>query len=476
MNLDLLLTLTDTIRDESVLVHKNILSKKSPFFEKLFTNFKEKDQDKITIQVPDIQATHDIIMNFYGQTLNPDKLSEYSYLIKLIKCYDYLGISVNASLIKGLKVSKEDFDLLLDVVDLIGFDEETIKIISDNLPEDYDISKFPKELVDEMIRINTSYQIISGGRDKKINIWDASTGDLLKTLEEHNNWIQCVCYSRDNRFFASCSTGSDIIIRDTCTWNLIKIIPMFGKTVYSVDFSPDGQRIVCGCHNNSVKIWDIISTKFIHTLRGNDNMNGSVRYSAIKSVCYSPDNQRVVSGSADSTIKIWDAINGTLIKTLNGHVNGVNCVIYSPDNKQIVSGGSDRTIKIWNAVDGNLIRILGDYIYNIRCVCYSPDSQRIISGSLDAVVKIWDALTGNLIKTLKGHTLPINSVSYSSDNQIIVSGSADTLIKIWNASTGDLIRTIDGPRMALQEHTNDVNSIAVATNINNKFIKMLAKN
>ena len=82
------------------------------------------------------------------------------------------------------------------------------------------------------------------------------------------------------------------------------------------------------------------SGKALQTLTGHTD--------AVWSVAFSPDGQRIVSGSDDKTVKIWDANNGKELKTLTGHYT-VWSVAFSPDGQRIVSGSRDNTLKIWDA-------------------------------------------------------------------------------------------------------------------------------
>ena len=73
----------------------------------------------------------------------------------------------------------------------------------------------------------------------------------------------------------------------------------------------------------------------------------------VVSVALSSDGQRIVSGSNDKTVRIWDASTGREIGApLTGHINGVVSVAFSPDGRQIVSGSSDTTIRLWDAATG----------------------------------------------------------------------------------------------------------------------------
>ena len=67
----------------------------------------------------------------------------------------------------------------------------------------------------------------------------------------------------------------------------------------------------------------------------------------VNSVAISPDGQTIVSGNLDNTIKVWNLDTGELLHTLEGHSNSVNSVAISPDGRTIVSGSEDETVKVW---------------------------------------------------------------------------------------------------------------------------------
>ncbi len=68
-------------------------------------------------------------------------------------------------------------------------------------------------------------QIVSGSNDWSVEVWDATTGNCLRTLQGHSG------------------------------------------TVCSVAFSPDGSKIVSGSNDNTVKVWDAGLERFFRSPR-----------------------------------------------------------------------------------------------------------------------------------------------------------------------------------------------------------------
>ena len=207
-----------------------------------------------------------------------------------------------------------------------------------------------------------------------------------------------------------------------------------GHSGYVLSVAIDGDRIVSGSDDSSIKIWttegDLLKT-----------LGGNIDY--VRSVAI--DGDRIVSGSEDNTIKIWNT-EGECLQTLKGHSGYVYSVAI--DGDRIVSGSRDKTIKIWSR-EGDLLKTLeghGDYVMSVAI-----DGDRIVSGSDDSTIKIWSR-EGDLLKTLEGHSGYVWSVAIDGDR--IVSGSNDSTIKIWNINTSECIKTLEG-------HSGCVTSVAI---------------
>src|SRR6266702_2841873 len=61
----------------------------------------------------------------------------------------------------------------------------------------------------------------------------------------------------------------------------------------------------------------------------------------VNSIALSPDGQRIISGSDDGTIRVWNATTGEKeASQFTRHTDSVWSVAFSPDGQRIVSGSS----------------------------------------------------------------------------------------------------------------------------------------
>lgn len=117
----------------------------------------------------------------------------------------------------------------------------------------------------------------------------------------------------------------------------------------------------------------------------------------------SNDGQTLVSGSGDKTIKVWDLPTGKLRYTLKGHTDTVRSLTLSADGKTLASSSGDKTIKLWNLQTGKLIRTLRGHSSTVWSVAISSDGKTLVSGSDDDTIKVWNLHTGQLRRILFGH-------------------------------------------------------------------------
>ena len=125
---------------------------------------------------------------------------------------------------------------------------------------------------------------------------------------------------------------------------------------------------------------------------------------SVDSCAWSPDGQRLLSGSWDTSLKVWDAASGECLLTLSGHASSVEACAWSPDSQRLLSGSWDTSLKVWDAASGECLLTLSSHTSSVEACAWSPDGQRLLSSSIDSSLRMWDASSGQC--AWSGHVFP----------------------------------------------------------------------
>lgn len=149
--------------------------------------------------------------------------------------------------------------------------------------------------------------------------------------------------------------------------------------------------------SNDITLWDLATGQELRTLVGH--------YMAVQSLAFSPDGQLLVSGGTDQTIRLWDAKSGQQIRILREGQNGkydsfVHTVAFSPDGNTILAGTRDNFVELWDVASGKMRMRFGGHQSAVHSVSFSPDGKFFISSSEDKTTRIWRASDGTHLATL----------------------------------------------------------------------------
>lgn len=114
------------------------------------------------------------------------------------------------------------------------------------------------------------------------------------------------------------------------------------------------------------------------------------------------DGQTLVSGGQDKTIKVWELQTGKLKKTLRSDSGAINDLAIAPDGKTIVTAGGDRLVRIWDITSDRPPQILKGHSGSVLHVHIASDGKTVISvaDGIDREIKVWDIATGQQKATL----------------------------------------------------------------------------
>jgi WD40 repeat protein/serine/threonine protein kinase len=287
--------------------------------------------------------------------------------------------------------------------------------------------------------------ILSGG-DNTLHLWDAITGNQLRTFEGHTAHINSVSLSADGRLALSGSgerhlghyrgprTPEDNSLRlwDVATGRCLHIFQGHTEAVTSVFFSADGRLALSGSEDHTVRLWDIATGNCLRIFLWHTDCVTSVSLSADGRVALSAAQERTENPLGDA-LCLWDVQTGKCLRTFEGHEGKVTSVSLNADGRLAVSASesADRTVRVWEAATGRCLRTFEGHTDGVAAVGISADGRFIVSGGHDQTVRVWEVATGRCLRTFEGHAGKVTSVSLSPDGRFVASGSDDRTVRAW---------------------------------------------
>ncbi|AVH66905.1 WD40 repeat-containing protein [Nostoc sp. 'Peltigera membranacea cyanobiont' N6] len=290
------------------------------------------------------------------------------------------------------------------------------------------------------VAYNSKKSMIALGDTKsEIRLRDAK-GHQLLTLEGHTNWIRSVAFSPDGEILVSGSDDKTVRLWNTTTGQFLRSLQGHKERVWSVAFSPDGKTVASSSEDKTVRLWNVHTAECWKILEKHTHW--------VREVAFSPDGKILASGSSDRTVILWDAHTGNYIRTLEGqHTARVRTVAFSSDGKILASGSDDHTVRLWDIHSGKYLQTLPGHTQRVRSLAFSPEpnSRILASASEDHKVILWDINANKRYRTLSEHTEKVWSVTFTDpEGKTLISSSDDKTVKFWDTHTGECLKTLQG--------------------------------
>ena len=391
-----------------------------------------------------------------------------------------------------------------------------------------------------------NWRLASGSDDCKIRVWDLVKSKCLSVLDGHTSVVRGLDFSTDGRLLIS--GGRDRVINiwnvATSKMNLISTIPVFQslETVTFIDAgaltsyeNKDVQLILAGGENGSTSVWDYKTAKKV--LETNHRDPHSAEETGVSDIIYKGGDigllltiltdetlleldlskdlniKRRISGnhgeiidctyvgedesylaiatnSPEVRILKWGSLEHSV---LAGHTDIVMAIDRSVDGRWLATAGKDRLVMLWDLqplFDGTGEAIChstytghADAVTAIalsRTLTSGPP-EFIITGSNDLTIKRWtiprkDGEVGKAAYTRKAHEKEINAIDVSPDNKLFTSSSQDRLVKVWDLQSGESIGVLKGHKRSVWSVKFSHFDKVIATGSGDKTVKLWSLN
>jgi WD40 repeat protein len=358
------------------------------------------------------------------------------------------------------------------------------------------------------------HEHLSFDRQGSLGLWDDGSGRLLRQLGTLRGWsaardqpfyLKEEGAGRARIRVVPVNAGALTEIERQRLRHAIEKVNAYGDPVAEVCVSPDGKLLAARYgeylsteergepNEHTVYVWEVATGKLITRL----DESGRV----FDSIDFSPDGRRLLTVSRDHVVRLWEPRSGLVVARLAGHTKRVASATFSPDGAIILTTSDDQTVKIWAnraeqeaitlpdqiaeenqfdsehvsfpdskidvEVEGKVVRLLNyelpkpyvlkeflGHMGDILHTRFTKDGRTLLTVSLDGTARVWDVASGTSTviavggsekggMPLDGHTRELFAAVLLDNSRRLLTAGEDGLLKIWDTESGRCITTID---------------------------------
>ena len=274
-------------------------------------------------------------------------------------------------------------------------------------------------------------QVVSGGEDSAIKIWDHESGEYMKTLKGHT------------------------------------------RTVHALAFTPTGSHLASASADLCIKVWDYSNHTCIRTLRGHEHVVSAIRFLPSWKELDKPSNTTLtrrdnnvsssgldvnttgssflISSSRDNSVKFWALENWYCEHSMSDHTDWIRCLATRNDGGVLATAGSDKLIFIYTIPPDAIrktkkVATLRGHEHVIEalsftCLPWSTSGyakqqdetaswNHLVSGARDKSVRLWNITTEECLGVFTHHENWVRSVLLHPSGNYIISAGDDRTIRV----------------------------------------------
>ena len=300
-----------------------------------------------------------------------------------------------------------------------------------------------------------------GGRGARL--WRMQDGVELKSFRPSAS-IGAIAFAANGRLLASASDDGTAMIWDIQNRSSKqKLVGGHSGAIRDLAFSVDDTKLITSGADGRIVVWDASV--------GNPIQSGRISETAVvgNSIRFSLDGETILVGCDDDSIRLYDTNTLAQTRKLLGHTAAVTCASFSLDGRWIVSGSQDKTIRIWSVSTGKEIARLLGHSAPLTSVSFSSDGLRVLSSSQDTTARLWDvdriaqskensselateesgADLGEVL-LLESHSRETTVAEFSPDGRSILTASVDGKAVLWPSERVPLSLRISNPNITYQ--------------------------
>lgn len=148
--------------------------------------------------------------------------------------------------------------------------------------------------------------------------------------------------------------------------------------------------------------------------------------SNIRCFYFSDDGNYLVAGLSDGSIKIWNTQTLDSIKCEKQHTDVIDQIEFVPQDTAFVASSRDKSVTTWNARTGECMSKVNhtDVVQNLKC---SPREFSYVTATADKKLQRWD-LQGNCLGQIGESETEFQALDYSPSGKFLIAATGPKIL------------------------------------------------
>ncbi|KAL1922510.1 uncharacterized protein VTP21DRAFT_10049 [Calcarisporiella thermophila] len=302
----------------------------------------------------------------------------------------------------------------------------------------------------------------TGGEKGVVRIWDLKSGKLVQSEKDDKatRYINDIVYLRHKRCMAVVTSDQNILFYNldeqlSCTK---QVVGYNDEIIDAAYIGSEEQHLALATNSEQIRVFHLEKYDCDLVLGHTD---------IVLCLDRTRDGTMLASGSKDRTARLW-AINidaqerekrYRCLAVCVGHTEAISAIaLPKKSNSFILTASQDHTVKCWDIsnIDKGKEDLRPRALYTLKAhekdinsICVAPNDKLFATGSQDKTAKIWSRENGQLLGTCHGHKRGVWCVQFSPIDKVLATSSGDKTIRIWSLNDFSCLKTFEG-------HTNSV--------------------
>ncbi|XP_076961177.1 pre-mRNA-processing factor 19-like [Bidens hawaiensis] len=281
--------------------------------------------------------------------------------------------------------------------------------------------------------------IATGGVDTNAVVFNRSSGEILSTLSGHSKKVSSVKFVADGELIVTGSADKTVRVwqgSENGNYDCKHVLKDHTAEVQAVTIHATNNYFVTASLDSSWCFYDLSSSLCLTQVEDSSASDGYT------SAAFHPDGLILGTGTSGSVVKIWDVKSQANVARFDGHVGAVTAISFSENGYFLATAAQDG-VKLWDLRKLRNFRTFSPYDENTptQSVDFDHSGNYLAIGGSD--IRVYQVASvkseWNCIKTLPdlSGTGKINSVRFGPDAKYLAVGSMDRNLRLFGLPEED---------------------------------------